>query len=268
MNPNGALPTEPESSAANDLTWVEEVAALLPEESRLGWYRNVRPWLRMLAPDDEIAHLAYSMGYLALLTRTTPVLIAGERAKLTALLQRHSDDVMGAVKTTADYHQKLSERLKKLPAEISQGLSPKALASEIADGVREQFLQSGIPEAGRVLKEQGDRLRQLVADQQRALASLQQQLNDSLSHARSALDSVRSGADAAKNSIEEWNNEMTRLQWLGQGLVLLLGLLLGALLYWWVIDPRQRPLPDHAAETRQSQAPVPLTGKRTPHAPK
>src|ERR1035438_6300592 len=76
---------ESESNAARDLQWVDEVAVLLPEESRLGWYQNVRPWLRMLPPDDEIAHLAYSMGYLALLTRSTPALVAAERAKLAAL---------------------------------------------------------------------------------------------------------------------------------------------------------------------------------------
>src|SRR6202043_1225229 len=81
--------------------WVEEVAALLPEESRLGWYQNVRPWLRMLPPDDEIAHLAYSMGYLALLTRSTPALVAAERAKLSALLQRLTDNMNGCVKTPA-----------------------------------------------------------------------------------------------------------------------------------------------------------------------
>jgi hypothetical protein len=75
------LLSEPETRP--DLKWVEEVAALLPEESRLGWYQNVRPWLRMLPPDDEVAHLAYSMGYLALLTRTTPALVAAERVRLT-----------------------------------------------------------------------------------------------------------------------------------------------------------------------------------------
>jgi hypothetical protein len=30
------------------------VAALLPEELRLVWYWNVRPWLRML-PSDDVA---------------------------------------------------------------------------------------------------------------------------------------------------------------------------------------------------------------------
>ena len=268
MTPDGAVAIGPEPSAEKDLTWVEEIAALLPEESRLGWYRNVQPWLRMLPPEDEIAHLAYSMGYLALLTRSTPALIAEERAKLTALLQRHSDDVIGAVKATADYHQKLNDRLKKLPSEIAQGLSPKALATEIADGVREQFLQSGIPEAGRLLKEQGDRLRQLAADQDRARAELRQHMKDSQSHVTWVLNSVTAAADSAKKSMDHWNEEMCQVQWLYLGLILFLGVLIGALLYWWVFDPGQRHLPDHAAQTRQSQAPVPVTGKRTQHAPK
>ncbi len=98
------LLSEPETRP--DLKWVEEVAALLPEESRLGWYQNVRPWLRMLPPDDEVAHLAYSMGYLALLTRTTPALVAAERVRLTATLERVSTEMAAAVKTTADYHQR------------------------------------------------------------------------------------------------------------------------------------------------------------------
>ena len=101
----------PNRNIERDLQWIDEVAALLPEESRLGWYRNVGPWLRMLPPDDEVAHLAYSMGYLALLTRVTPELIAAERAKLAALSRSLIEEMTAAAKTTAVYHQKLSDRL-------------------------------------------------------------------------------------------------------------------------------------------------------------
>jgi hypothetical protein len=72
---------EPDPKSALDVQWVDEVASLLPEELRLGWYRNIRPWLRTLPPDDEVAHLAYSMGYPALLTRSAPVLVAAERRR-------------------------------------------------------------------------------------------------------------------------------------------------------------------------------------------
>ncbi len=66
-------------------------------------------------------HLAYSMGYLALLTRVTPELIAAERAKLAALSRSLIEEMTAAAKTTAVYHQKLSDRLSSLPGEIAQG---------------------------------------------------------------------------------------------------------------------------------------------------
>jgi hypothetical protein len=68
---------------------VEEVAALLPVELRLGWYQNVRPWLRMSPPDDGVAHLAY----LALLTLTTPALVVSGRVRLAAMLERLSNEM-------------------------------------------------------------------------------------------------------------------------------------------------------------------------------
>ena len=234
-----ATKTEPELNAARDLRWVDEVAALLPEESRLGWYRNMRPWLRTLPPDDEIAHLAYSMGYLALLTRSTPALVAAERAKLAALLQQLTDRLTESVKTTADYHEKLATRLSGLPAEIAQGLSPAALATEIVDAVKEQLLQSGVMEAGRLLNEQGDRLRQMISGQNHLLAEFRQQLNDSRSHVTWILSSVVSSADSAKKSIDLWNHEMRKVQWIYLGLVLFIGVLLGALLYWWALTPQE-----------------------------
>ena len=148
-----AATTGQEPNANETLEWVDEVAALLPEESRLGWYQNVRPWLRMLPPDDEIAHLAYSMGYLALLTRSTPALMAAERAKMAAMLHRLTDEMTGTLTTIADYHQKLNDRLTALPAEIARGVNPTALAAQLVAGVREQFMKCGIPEAGRLLRE-------------------------------------------------------------------------------------------------------------------
>jgi hypothetical protein len=260
--------TEPEPTAARDLQWVEEVAALLPEESRLGWYQNVRPWLRMLPPDDEIAHLAYSMGYLALLTRSTPALVAAERVKLAALLQRLTDEVTGAVKTTANYHQKLTDRLNALPVEIAQGLSPNALAAEIVTGVREQFLKCGVREAGRLLKEQGDSLRKLAADHAHTLADMRLQLNDSRSRAKYVLDSVACSADAVKKSIDQWNSEMRHAQWIQMGWTLLTGLLLGALLYWWVLDPHEAGTPQPVQENQPVRHAAAASGRIPRHAPR
>jgi hypothetical protein len=54
---------------------------------------------------------------------------------------------------------------------------------------------------------------------------------------------VEAGADTAKKSIDLWNKEMRQVQWMHLALVLLLGLLLGALFYWWVATPQEAARP-------------------------
>ncbi len=260
------LLSEPETRP--DLKWVEEVAALLPEESRLGWYQNVRPWLRMLPPDDEVAHLAYSMGYLALLTRTTPALVAAERVRLTATLERLSNEMAASVKTTADYHQRLNDRLSQLPGEIAQGIRPDALADQIVAAVREQFLNCGVPETGRLLREQVDSLRQLMTQHGDALIDFRQQLNESRSRATAALNSVKASGDAAKESIDLWSKEMRQVQWLHLGTTFLTGLLLGAVLYWWAFGSLAVPAQTHGPETKQPQPSAVVPAKPDRHAQK
>jgi hypothetical protein len=252
---------EPESNGARDLPWVEEVAALLPEESRLGWYQNVRPWLRMLPPDDEIAHLAYSMGYLALLTRNTPSIMAAERAKMAALVQRLSEEMTRTLKTTADYHQKLDDRLNKLPAEIAQGLSPEALAAEIVAGAKEQFLQSGLPEAGRLLKEQGDRLGRILEENARAIADVRKQVVELKNHATYALDHVASCADTTKKSIDRWGGDMPRVEWLNLAYSFAGGFVLCMFLSLWLLVPKRVVGPEPVAAPQQLP---PAIQKRAP----
>jgi hypothetical protein len=262
-----AAATGHEPNSQRDMEWVDEVAALLPEESRLGWYQNVRPWLRMLPPDDEIAHLAYSMGYLALLTRGTPALMATERAKMAAMLHRLTDEMTGTLTTIADYQKKLDDRLTALPTEIARGINPTALAAQLVAGVREQFMKCGIPEAGRLLREEGESFEQLAAAHVHKLMEVQENLYACQHRVTFVLDDVASSADSAKKSIDHWNREMRKVQWVQIGSAWLIGLLLGALLYWWIIPP-QRHLAQQVSVNPPPQHPVAASAMRSQHAPK
>jgi hypothetical protein len=259
-----AATSGPEPSAPRGLQWADEVAALLPEESRLGWYQNVRPWLRMLPPDDEIAHLAYSMGYLALLTRSTPAVMATERVKMAAMLQRLTDEMTGTLKTTVDYHRELNDRLTALPAEIARGVNPTALAAQLVAGVREQFLSCGIPEAGRLLKEQGESFQKHADAHARKLMEVQEKLYVCQHRVISVLDDVASTADLAKKSINKWDREMREVQWIQMGCTLVSGLLLGALFYWWLFVPQQHAM-QQAPVNPPAQRPVAASGNHGTH---
>jgi hypothetical protein len=87
-----------------------------------------------------------------------------------------------------------------------------------------------------------------------ALIDFRQQLNESRSRATAALNSVKASGDAAKESIDLWSKEMRQVQWMCLGLVLLLGLLMGAPFYWWVVDPHEGATQKRATATQQSQA--------------
>jgi hypothetical protein len=55
---------------------------------------------------------------------------------------------------------------------------------------------------------------------------------------------------------------MRQVQWMCLGLVLLLGLLMGALFYWWMVDPQEVPKTKQAAATQQSQPSAPVSPRK------
>jgi hypothetical protein len=243
--------TSPSSAAGR--AQVLTVASLLPEESRLGWYQNVRPWLRMLPPDEEVAHLVYSMGYPALPARSAPTLVAAERVKLSVLLQRVGEEISTSVKIAAEYHQKLSERITWLPTEIARGLNADALAEQIATSLREQCLKCGIPGTAKLLRQQADSLRALLRDQSLTPANCHYELAATSKIVNGALETVTDGASTAKPAIDEWNRKIRPVQWMPTGWALLIGVLLG----WLVFAHRHEA--DNAHQT--------LADPQTPQAP-
>ena len=156
---------------------------------------------------------------------------------MAAMLHRLTDEMTGTLTTTADYHQKLNDRLTALPAEIARGVNPTALAAQLVAEVQEQFLKCGIPEAGRLLREQGESFQQQAVAHAHTLMEVQTELYACQSRITFVLDDVASSADSAKKSIDQWNQEMRKVQWVQIGSAWLTGLFLGALMCWWVAAP-------------------------------
>jgi len=184
------------------------------------------------------------------------------------MLQRHIEEMTAAVKSTTSLHRKLVDRLSRLPGEIAAGLNPDALAAEIVARVREQFLASGIPSAGRLLKEQGDDFRKMVAEQSRTIAALQQKLDDSGSSAERASDRLFKMSDTAENSLKKWNHNMHELHWAQMGLTLVIGILLGALLMWSAFrPPRTIPAGEKAQQIQPTDQPSSGSRRHEPNDP-
>ena len=134
--------------------------------------------LRRLPADDEMLRIARAMGFLALVTRQTPAQIATEREKLAAMILDHSIKAMQSARQDAvALHQQLEERLAQLPAEISEGISPAAIAAKLSESLRQQFVASGIPETAQALAVISKQTKQVAAEFDRS----SKQLTDSVS---------------------------------------------------------------------------------------
>ena len=138
------------ASPDRDADFIDEIAELLPSEQRQLWYRDMAH-LRRLPEDDELLRLARAMGFLALITRQAPVEIACERQKLAASVHAAVTSIEALRRDTATFHQEIGNRLAKLPNEIAEGVNPISIATILGESLRQQFIQSGLPETTRAL---------------------------------------------------------------------------------------------------------------------
>jgi hypothetical protein len=132
----------PQSTEVSSL--FDSVADLLPAHLREHFYRRMAHF-RQLAPNDEILHLAEAMGFLALVIRETPSLIADERQRFDALLTASVHSVRDTFDAARAYHHLLEARLQQLPDEIQAGIDPELISTKITETLRQQFAQTGLP---------------------------------------------------------------------------------------------------------------------------
>jgi hypothetical protein len=127
-----------------DPSLFDAIAELLPAHLREHFYRRMAH-LRQLAPNDDILHIAEAMGFLALVIRETPALIADERQRFDSLLAGSVHSVRDALDAATAYHHLLDARLQKLPDEIQAGIDPDIIAAKLIESLRQQFAQTGLP---------------------------------------------------------------------------------------------------------------------------
>jgi len=98
---------------------------------------------------------------LRLMTRVLG--LARERRQLDSLLTASLASMQQAHRTTVayQYQKQLEQRIIELPQAIAQGISPEAIASKINESLRQQFVQSGLPQTAKALDAVSKQLKQL-----------------------------------------------------------------------------------------------------------
>jgi ElaB/YqjD/DUF883 family membrane-anchored ribosome-binding protein len=262
VNPQPKLVEE--QSAESD--FIDDIAELLPAEQRPLWYRDMAH-LRRLPADDEMLRIARAMGFLALVTRQTPAQIATEREKLATILEHTIKTMQSARQDAVALHRQLEERLVQLPEEISEGISPAAIAAKLSESLRQQFVASGIPETAQALAVISKQTKQVAGEFDRSSKQLTDSYRGAASDARRALDDMRGSIEYATATATRAANDLTHTflreyKWsvlVLCSVALAVGFALGTLYYRWITPTAPEPNPNAVVVPSKPGAAAPNT---------
>jgi hypothetical protein len=268
--------TQP-SSASPPENLFEAIATLLEPSQREYFYQRML-YFRQLRPEDEILRLVEAIGLLALLIRDAPHAVAREREQLAQLLEASLATMHAAGEAWQAHHQQIDDRLTRLPADLAQGISPDAIARAIAESLRQQFVQSGVPAAADALTAVSKQLTQATGQFQRAAEQLRA-CTGVEEQARGALDQMRrslsNATHTAQRSVVELTQQLrveyTRAVYVLCGAVWLFGILGGVGFERWrgaraPVVPQAIAVPAPVAEPSSSAEST--AKKPTPETPR
>src|ERR1700682_4434528 len=276
--------TRPSASAPDDL--FDAISTLLEPGQREYFYQRML-YFRQLRPEDELLRLVEAIGLLALLIRDAPHAMTREREQMAQLLEASLATMHAAGEAWQAHHQQLDDRLTRLPADLAHGISPDAIARAIAESLRQQFVQSGVPATADALTAISKQLGQATgqfqraAEQLRACAGTAKQARGAMDHMSTSLwNETHTAQRTVAKLTHQLRVEYARAVYVLCGAVWLFGILGGMAFERWrgggtPVVPETIAVPAPVAEPSSSAEPppkkptedTPRARRRDSHAP-
>ena len=237
-----------QSPAAQETDLIDRIANALPVEVRADYYREMRH-CRSLPENDEMLRILRAMGFLVLLMVQAPERMATERLRLEEAMADALRALHEICECNDAYRAQLDQRLVQLPADIAEGINPKAIAATINESLRQQFVQSTIPATAEALAMAAAQIKKATAEFGRSANTLGDSYQGAAENARKAIANLESTSSQAVSSTRRAANELVSVfreeyRWSVYtltGLALLVGIGVGMWYQRW-IDPQPRPV--------------------------
>ena len=223
---------------------IDRIAKALPAEVRADYYRELRH-CRSLPENDELLRLIRVMQFLTLLMEQVPSRVMRERQKIEQLFGNAVEKLEKVLTSTISFQVSLDERLSNLPAEVAEGISPQAIVAAINESLRQQFVQTTLPETARALSAVAAEMKTVTAEFRQTSGKLGHAYRGTVEQAQQAIErienSIDRAAESARNAARDLSITFRReYRWslyALSSLALLIGLILGVLFQRWVDAP-------------------------------
>jgi hypothetical protein len=252
------------ASPAGPENLFDAIGKMLHPEQREYFYQRML-YFRHLRPDDELLRIVEAMGLLALITREGPLEMASQRDQIAEIMKSALESMLSMQESSSVWHEQLDDRLSNLPAEIARGMSPSAIAERIAESLRQQFLQSGIPQTANALALAAKKMNEATTEFQRRAAALTDSYSGTVKQANSAIAdiarNIRQATDCAERSITAIRTSFFLDYKLSLAVLsssaLVLGVILGYFMNDWLHHLTEQPVhvPAPAAQVAPSSPP-------------
>jgi hypothetical protein len=221
-------------TAEPDLT--DRIADALPAEVRADFYREMRH-CRSLPENDEMLRILRIMQFLTLLMEQIPARIGIERERFERLIGIAAESLQRSLESTEAYRDDIDQRLSGLPDKIAKGISPEIIAGKINESLRQQFIQTTIPQTAEALAVVSTLLRSSSSEFSATAASLGKAYGGAVRRAEEAIDGIRastnSAHEAARKLLTTYQGEYRWSVLLLTSCSLVTGTLLGTILDHW-----------------------------------
>jgi hypothetical protein len=177
---------------------IDRIAENLPADLRADYYREMRH-CRSLPENDEMLRILRAMQFLTLLIHQAPARLATEREQLDLKL----DSCVSALST-------IERRLEALPEGVSSKIGPEQVAARINESLRQQFVETTIPQTGAALAVAAAQLDRSVTEFVRAAKEINNKYDGTATAARAAVQSIESAINSGTRTAREATAELTR----------------------------------------------------------
>ncbi|MEZ5402637.1 MAG: hypothetical protein R2729_23380 [Bryobacteraceae bacterium] len=183
---------------ADERDLIDRVADALPAGVRAEFYRELRH-CRSLPENDEMLRILRAMQFLTLLIHEAPARMAAEREQI----DRNLAGCLAAL--TA-----IERRLDALPEGVASSIGPEKVAARINECLRQQFVQSTIPQTGETLGELAGGMRRSVAAFVEAAREISGSHRGTAVEARTAIRDIEGAIEGASRASRAATAELGR----------------------------------------------------------
>lgn len=223
---------------------IDRIANWLPADVRADYYCEMRH-CRSLPANDEMLRILRAMQFLTLLMVQGPERVGTERERLEQLFADGMRTLQTTIESSKAYQEQLDQRLERLPEKIATRISPEAIAREINESLRQQFVKSTIPDTARSLAAVAKQMEDVAEKFGHTAATLGNRYDGAATQALRAIQDIErisSGAIAttrhgAQELLHVFHQEYRWLIWSASGLALLIGFGFGLSWYRWFTAP-------------------------------